>query len=212
MQIFRSTERDSQENRALEKYMLKMPLTYDRMTQKEKEFYVHKQLTLFARFGLGGCSETPLNYTEFDALMKLAKGDKFPNSEYEKWIFELLETHFPKAFENRKKEGDKWNCLTYFLGAHNKEVTSTPAIKSEIKLCLARRCQVLQIKKRSEIEKPDIKNIILLKSKFGDDMHRIGLIRFLDGTEEQVFLDFLPRARVGSRIVAHWSIACALLE
>lgn len=212
MQIFRSTKKETREQNGAEGRSFGPPLLSDRMTQSKMELYVHKQLTLLARFGLGGCSETPLTGMESDALLKLGCSERFQDPSYEKWVLETLETHFPKAFRNRKQGGDRWDCLGYFLGDHNKEVTATPTIDSEKKLCLARRAEIMRIMNRSDIKKLNVKNIDLLNSKFGDSMRRIGLVRLLDRTEEHVFLDFLPRARIGSRAVVHWSIACDLLE
>jgi hypothetical protein len=79
--------------------------------------------------------------------------------------------------------------------------------------CLDKTGEIIEIKDRSQVERPIIVNPLLLGSKMGERLKRIGLVSVNDGkneTKEHVFLDFLSDARIGSTVRTHRSIAYAI--
>jgi len=199
-------KREPDENeRIVRSHTARAPWLRDTVTQQDTEMRRLRQLRLVATYGIGGCSRILLSPRQSDAWADLARGSKVSDTE-RAWIESFLKVAIPNAY--RRVMHEQTDCRGYFLGEHNDRVIEQKPTESRKRLCLAREGEVKEIMNRGQASTLLMSNTLLLRSRIGKSLDRIGLIGFKDGTEEHAFLDFLPDARVGSRVIVHRNIAC----
>ncbi|VVB73686.1 Uncharacterised protein [uncultured archaeon] len=174
----------------------------DMQTQDETILRASRQLRLMSVYGIGGCSVIQLSEDQMDEWFLFAKDMGRPTQG----MHLLLAEAIPKAYGAvvyRKRD-----CREYFLGEHNDRVRATKTTASQIRLCLARTGEILDIVERNKAGRLLMTNTALLRSKTGKRLERIGVIGTEVGQAEHAFLDFVPGARIGDRTIIHRNIAC----
>jgi len=178
----------------------------DSPTQDESIFHRHGQLRLLSIYGIGGCSVIELNEQQmglwFDFAMR--------GIEDREGIKLLLTEAIPRAYMAVILGGE--DCRGYFLGKHNRRVRETKTTESQIRLCLAREGELLDMLDRTKAGRLLMTNTRLLKSRIGKSLGKVGRIGFENGQVEHAFLDFVPGARIGDNVIVHRNIACENFE
>ena len=178
----------------------------DLSTQDEAIMHSRRQLRLLSVYGIGGCSMIELNDMWTDLWLDFAMS----GSNDCEGIKSLLAKAIPKAYKAVILDGK--DCTEYFFGEHNARVRETKTTESQIRLCLAREGELLDILDRARAGRLLMANTRLLKSKMGKSLGKIGLIGFGNGQTEHAFLDFVPGVRIGDNVIAHRNIACERFE
>jgi hypothetical protein len=176
----------------------------DSPTQDETTLHSQRQLRLLSVYGIGGCSVIELSDQQMKSWYDFAMGG--PKGA---GIEALLAVAIPKAYKAVILE--RKDCTGYFATEHNERVRATKTTESQIRLCLAREGELLDVLDRAKAGRLLMTNTRLLKSSIGKSLSRVGLIGF-GGQVEHTFLDFVPDASVGDNVVVHRNIACETFE
>lgn len=181
------------------------------LTQDELHLYELKQLRLLSIYGIGGC--TPYNPTkeELELWYRFAKGEHINiDIDKEHRMKKILSLAMPRGYKRIIVEGE--DCRHFFFNEHNNNVMMNEKNSVLRDLCLAKVGRIISIRQRKDYGCLQMDNIWLLNSDLGRSLETIGTVIYIDGKEEQVFLDFLPSARIGSEVIVHRNIACEVLN